>query len=160
MKKLSKIKLENLSAIAKTLLIPLYFRAAESQRKYPLVDDRLALELIRQIDYDFSRFAANDLMQTTVMLRVREFDHLVQKFLDRQPHGTVINLGCGLDTRFQRLDNGGVSWYEVDLEEVIALRRQFFQESERYHFISGSVLESDWVDTVMSSTEGPLAFCC
>ena len=92
------------------------------------------------------------------MLRVREFDRVVQEFLKRQPHGTVINIGCGLDTRFQRLDNGGVSWYELDLAEVIALRRQFFKESERYRFISGSVLESDWVNSLMPSSEGPPLF--
>lgn len=64
-----KIKPANLSAIAKTLLVPLYFRAVESQRQDPLVADPLALELVKQIDYDFPRFAANDLIQATVMLK-------------------------------------------------------------------------------------------
>ncbi len=155
---MSKVKPDKLSALAKTLLVPLYFRAVESQRQHPLVADRLALELVEQIDYEFPRFAADDPMQATVMLRVREFDRLIQQFLNWQPQGTVINIGCGLDTRFQRLDNGGIRWFELDLAEVIALRRQFFQESERYRFISSSVLECDWMDTVLSSSEGPWFF--
>ncbi len=144
--------------MAETLLVPLYYRAVETQREHPLVEDRLAVELVEQLDYDFPRFAAKDPVQATVMLRVREFDRLTQRFLDRQPRGTVVNIGCGLDTRFQRLDNGEVRWYELDLAEVIALRRKFFQETERYRFISGSVLECDWMNAVLSATQGPWFF--
>ena len=44
----------NLSGVAETLLITLYFRAVESQRPDALVRDEQAVELISQLDYDFS----------------------------------------------------------------------------------------------------------
>jgi O-methyltransferase involved in polyketide biosynthesis len=65
----------------------------------------------------------------------------VQHFLDIHPKAVIVNLGAGLCTRYFRVDNGEVHWYEVDFPEVIALRRQFFEESERYYCISQSMLD-------------------
>ena len=44
-----------LSGVAETLLIPLYFRAQETQRPDVLVKDEQAAALVKQLDYDFSR---------------------------------------------------------------------------------------------------------
>jgi O-methyltransferase involved in polyketide biosynthesis len=38
------------------------------------------------------------------------------------PKGTVINLGAGLDDTFSRVDNGRVSWYNLDLPDASACR--------------------------------------
>ena len=46
--------IRDLSAVSQTLLIPLYYRAMESQRPDALVRDPKAVELIGQLDYDFS----------------------------------------------------------------------------------------------------------
>jgi O-methyltransferase involved in polyketide biosynthesis len=53
-----------------------------------------------------------------------EFDRRTQAFLARVPAAVVVHIGCGLDTRFERVDNGQVEWYGLDLPEVIELRRQ------------------------------------
>jgi len=79
-------------------------------------------------------------------LRIRRYDRYVTKFLEREPDGIVVNLGCGLDNRRRRVDNGRVRWYDLDLPEVIALRRQFLAETERMRFIASSVLDFGWLD--------------
>jgi O-methyltransferase involved in polyketide biosynthesis len=38
----------------------------------------------------------------------------------------MVELGTGLNTRFERLDNGRVHWFDLDLPDVMALRRVFF----------------------------------
>jgi O-methyltransferase involved in polyketide biosynthesis len=60
----------------------------------------------------------------------------------------VLQLGCGLDSRFLRLDDGQVIWYDLDMPPVVELRQQFFTESERYHMIDSSVTDLDWVDRI------------
>jgi len=48
-----------------------------------------------------------------VILKGREFDRFAQDFLSRHPDGVVVHIGCGLDTRFERVDNGrvdGMTW--------------------------------------------------
>lgn len=62
----------------------------------------------------------------------------------------MVQLGCGLDSRFWRVDDGRVSWYDLDMPPVVKLRRQFFTGSERYHLIAASVTDMEWMDTVTS----------
>ena len=85
--------------------------------------------------------------QLLVMIAVRTkvFDDCVRSFLDKAPNGIIVNIGCGLDTRFTRLDNGICEWYDLDFPEVITIRKRFFQETARYHFIPSSVLDFNWI---------------
>jgi O-methyltransferase involved in polyketide biosynthesis len=61
----------------------------------------------------------------------------------------VVHIGCGLDSRFEHVDNGRVEWYDLDLPDVIGLRRKFIgDEGERYHLLGCSVLEDAWLEAV------------
>ncbi|HSM75049.1 MAG TPA: class I SAM-dependent methyltransferase [Desulfobacterales bacterium] len=134
--------------MSETLLIPLYFRALESRRSDPMVRDPLADTMVGRIDYDFSRFGPPDLTCTATLMRIREFDRLTSAFLEKHPGSCVVNIGCGLDTRFFRMDNGHVLWFDLDFPDVIAFRRQFLKETARCRFIPGSALDSAWCDAL------------
>jgi O-methyltransferase involved in polyketide biosynthesis len=58
---------------------------------------------------------------------------------------TIVNIGCGLDTTFGRIDNGRLFWYDLDLPDVISLRRKLIPEHERQTFIDNSFLSKDWL---------------
>lgn len=77
--------------------------------------------------------------QLGVSLNPKVLDRAVATFIESKPRGTIINLGAGLDNRFFRLDNGYITWYDVDVPEVIELRQTFFEENERYKLIAGSM---------------------
>jgi O-methyltransferase involved in polyketide biosynthesis len=117
-----KIKLQSQNIVAETLLIALYARALKAQYPVPLVRDDKAVALVEQIDYDFSRFKLRGHDQATIIMRLREFDRRAQDFLARHTQAVVVRIGCGLDTRFERVDNGQVEWYDLDLPEAIGLR--------------------------------------
>jgi O-methyltransferase involved in polyketide biosynthesis len=70
----------------------------------------------------------------------------------------VVNLGCGLDTRFERVDNGKARWLEVDLPEVIDLRRKLLHENSRRRFLGCSVTDRSWLDALDGGTDGPALF--
>jgi O-methyltransferase involved in polyketide biosynthesis len=57
-------------------------------------------------------------------------------------------LGAGLDTRFFRVDDGRVRWYELDLPQSIALRRRFLQDSPRHTMLAASALDFGWMDDI------------
>ncbi len=138
----------NLKAVSRTLLIPLYFRAIESQRPDALVRDRRAVELVNQLDCDLSIVQKLMGEQVNYLLRMREFDRLANAFLREHPDGVIVDLGCGLDTRFERVDNGQVDWFGLDLPEVITLRKELLEETPRSHFIACSVLDFSWMDAL------------
>jgi O-methyltransferase involved in polyketide biosynthesis len=98
-------------------------------------------------------------MQVAIILRSREFDRHARDFLARHPEAVVVHIGCGLDTRFERVDNGRVEWYDLDLPDVIELRRKLIGgEGERYHLLACSVLDSAWLDTVSAHRQRPYLF--
>ncbi len=140
--------IRDLNAVSQTLLIPLYFRAMESQRTDALVRDPKAVELIDQLECDLSGVQKLKNEQVHYLLRRREFDRLARAFLAEHPAGVIVDLGCGLDTRFERIDNGLVDWFGLDLPEVIVLRKELLEETPRSHFIGCSVLDFSWMEAL------------
>jgi O-methyltransferase involved in polyketide biosynthesis len=147
------------SDVAETLLIPLYVRAEESQRPDAMLKDERAEALIRQLNYDPARFKLHGHDRVAIILRLREFDRHAHDFLARHPDAVVVHIGCGLDTRFERVDNGRVEWYDLDLPEVIALRQKLIAaESGRYHHLAGSIFDDQWIQTVSGHGPRPVLF--
>src|SRR5512136_2745296 len=150
--------IRNLNAVSQTLMIPLYFRAIESQRPDALVRDPRAVELVGQLDVDLSGVQKLKDEQVNYLLRMREFDRQARAFLAEHPTGVIVDLGCGLDTRFERIDNGQVTWYGLDLPEVIALRKELLNETPRSHFIGCSVLDFSWMDALSDQVNKAFLF--
>lgn len=154
----AKLTLPSADPVSATLLIPLWARALEQDEPQPLVRDPRARAMIDRIDYDWRRIrlSRGDLVQMVV--RLREFDRFVRDFLGRHPAATVVHLGCGLDARFQRVDNGQVRWFDLDLPDVIALRRELLPESDRDRYLACSAFEPGWMDEVNVREGGHLLF--
>lgn len=146
----------DLGPVQQTLLMPLLGRALETRKPRGLIRDPRAVEIVDQLDYDFDRWrGARSLVGAS--LRTRMFDEEVREFLDEHPEGTVVEIGCGLNTRFERLDNGRAYWFELDLPDSMALRRRFFEDGPRRTMLEASVLDTDWHDVVARSG-GPWCF--
>jgi O-methyltransferase involved in polyketide biosynthesis len=128
-----------------TLLIPLYTKA---QPDNPLFFDLTAQDILKRVDYDFKGLRVPYKTVILVCQRAKKLDAVTRTFLAENPGGVVLHLGCGLDGRFWRVDDGKVSWYDLDMPPVVALRKQFYPENERYHMIAASVIDLAWVDTV------------
>ncbi|MBN1873536.1 MAG: class I SAM-dependent methyltransferase [Anaerolineae bacterium] len=154
----NRIRPEALSSVSETMLMTLYMHALESRRPDALIRDPYAERLVGQIDYDFSHFKIDDDDQAGACVRLRQFDRFVRTFLDVHPDGVVVHIGCGLDTRFDRVDNGQVMWYDLDMPPVIELRRQLLAETARYTMIASSALDLAWLDLVRTQNNRPFFF--
>jgi len=114
------------------------------------VEDPKAVEIVDSIDWDFGRFGQWRRV-VGCCLRTAFFDVWVREFLRRSPEGTVVEIGAGLNTRFERLDNGRVHWFDLDLRDMVELRHKFFRDSDRRTTLAASVLDSDWIAAVRRS---------
>jgi O-methyltransferase involved in polyketide biosynthesis len=140
----------NLGDVQKTLFLPLWGRAEESRKRKPLLVDETAIRIIAQVDFDFSQITQNidELTQIAWVKRSLCCDRVVKEFLERYPEGTIVNIGCGLDTTFERTDNGKLKWYDLDLPDVIDLRSNFVKENARRRFVAASFLDNEWLEAI------------
>jgi len=81
------------------------------------------------------------------------FDAAVKKLLQKYSGAVCVNIGCGLDDRFTRVDNGQVRWYNVDLPDSIEMRKTFFRETEREYTFAADILGPDWTDRIPKNDE-------
>jgi O-methyltransferase involved in polyketide biosynthesis len=139
-----------------SLLVPLYGRALDTRRKRPILNDHKAVEMVESIDWDFARFNQTRRV-VACTLRTARYDEWAREFLSRHPAGTVVEIGAGLNTRFERLDNGTLHWFDLDLPDVVELRRRFFTDSERRVTLAASVVDPGWMAAVHQSP-GPYCF--
>ena len=139
-----------LGSVQKTLLLPLWGRAIETQNKKPLLIDNKAVSIINSISYDFTAISKNinKLVQVGWVARSIFFDKKIKAFIDLYPEATIVNIGCGLDTTFDRVDNGKIQWFDLDLPDTIELRKKYISESDRRQFISKSVFDKSWYDKI------------
>ncbi len=133
----------------KVLLAPLWVKAKESLREDSIINDPKAAEILSTLDYHPSDFRSSWLTQLGVSVRTMLFDNAVRDFTKRHPFPIIVNLGAGLDTRFVRLKKEKIGhWYDLDLPQIIKLRNSFFEEGPNNSFLSGSVLNTNWIDAI------------
>jgi O-methyltransferase involved in polyketide biosynthesis len=138
-----------LQGIPETLLISTRARYLETKRANGIISDPKTIEILDAIDYDFSgKNEVSKGSQVGTAIRTEILDEQTKLFLGKKPDAVVVNLGCGLDTRFHRLDNGTINWFDLDVPETIELRKNFFKETDRYHFIAKSIFDFSWMEHI------------
>lgn len=158
-----------LSDVETTGLLTLYCHALESQSLNPILKDDKAVEIAQQLtpllagskDKLLRRLAANKVDQRLVVhiaLRARQYDQYAKNFLDQNPEGIIVNIGCGIEPRFFRIDNGKTILFDIDLPEVIRFKKKILGESERYRMIAASVFDYQWMDEVAQCGSRPVMF--
>ena len=141
----------DLSSVSETMLVPLYARAIESKKKNPDFVDNTALKVMDNLDYDFKkRFkdSTNKMNFWGCSARTVILDREANKYIKEHPSSTVVNLACGLDDRFSRVDNSRIKWYNVDFEDIINLREKLIDKNDRVVNIASSALDFAWMDRV------------
>lgn len=142
-----------LTGTQQTALATLYARAQESSTANSILGDSAAIAAVDQLNYDFSRLRTSRRDQKTTAVRAKAYDGWARRFLAAEPTGVILNLGCGLDTRVYRVDPPATaSWYDIDLPDVVALRRRLFPGRVGLHTIAGSVTDPDVLGSIPANT--------
>ena len=141
-------QLDFMNHVSKTLLIPLYMRALENRKEKPLLRDSLADRIISNISYDFSLLEQDSKSGFCCVARARYYDDCVRRSAAVHDRVVVVNVGCGLDTRFHRLqDLGNTLFYELDLPDVLELREQLIPENVGNH-VPVSMFDASWMEQI------------
>lgn len=136
-----------MDAVNKTLYIPLYGKALVSGQGL-FLRDPVAQRIWSEEGFSLRGKSASKWLAYYMGIRAAVFDDWVRGQLDREPEAVVIHIGCGLDSRAQRVGTGGHKWYDLDFPEVIRERRRYFSETEDYRMLSGNAMEPDWLESI------------
>ncbi len=136
---------------SKTLYIPLYGKAMMSREGF--FEDKTAEAIAESCGCDFSDVDKSEKLAIFLAMRAMQYDQMVEKFIEKCPECIVLHIGCGLDSRCNRIKLGAKRWYDVDFPEVIELRKKHFQENDVYRMIPSSVTDFHWLDEVKYNGE-------
>jgi methyltransferase (TIGR00027 family) len=158
-----------LPEVAKTGLLTFYCHVIESQNPNPILLDEKAVEISRQLNPVIENSSSKLLRKLAqgkvskelvvhITLRAKKYDEYVISFLKENPDGILVNIGCGMDSRLHRIDNGRMTCFDLDLPEMIEFKKRFYEETDRYHFIAASVFDYAWMDQVEKIGKRPVLF--
>ncbi|MBR3765186.1 MAG: class I SAM-dependent methyltransferase [Clostridia bacterium] len=125
-----------------TLFIPLYGKAMMSREGF--LADETAEKIVSEVDFDFAKVDRSRKLAIYMAMRAALYDGYVRDFAAEHPDGLILQLGVGLDSRVRRVPVSN-PWYDLDFPEVIALRRTYFPEDDRYHLIGAPALPVTWL---------------
>jgi O-methyltransferase involved in polyketide biosynthesis len=127
-----------------TLLIPLYAKAQDN----PLFVDPKARQILEAVEYDFEQLNVPQKTEVTLRIRAKKLDAYASEFITAHPNALILHLGCGLDSRCLRVPRQETLWIDLDMPDVIDLRKKFYPETDNYRMIGSSVTDLAWVDLV------------
>ncbi|MGK2865671.1 MAG: class I SAM-dependent methyltransferase [Mycobacterium sp.] len=149
---LSGIDGTSLEGVSATTLWTLHNRGTEAKRSDGVIRDPWAVTLFDAIHYDYRKFGKPNQSHA---LRARAFDAAAIDYLKAHPKASVVALAEGLQTSFWRLARAGVAdeltWYSIDLEPVMDLRRRLLPRNDRIVELGQSALDRSWMDQVDTS---------
>lgn len=135
-----------LPGVSKTAILTLRARADEHLREDRVFADPLAHAWFQQLEWpaELDEWYA-DGAQTNLALRVDDIDHILRRFAEDHPVRSVVELGCGLSSRPDRLAGLGATWTGVDLPEVIEQRERWSAPGRN---VAASVLDDRWMQAL------------
>lgn len=133
--------------ISKTLFISLYFRALDALDKNSFLKDELALKIIKDMDFNDEKLKKARFSRSGTILRAKYFDDEAKKFISKNPNCVVVNMACGLDTRTLRIYSEDVNFFDIDLAEVIKIRKNFIKDKS--NLISADILKGEFLEFLL-----------
>jgi methyltransferase (TIGR00027 family) len=147
-----------LTDVSKTAIATLRSHVLESQKDRPIINDPMArycLDKLASLASEDERALLFDrklssALTSHIAIRARKYDSTANDFISQNSSSTVVNLGCGFDTRYWRIDNEKCEYIELDLPEIVELKKGILRDHLGYELIGCSVLDHSWIDRVTS----------
>ena len=153
----------NIPDVSRTAILSLICRVLESEKKEPIIKDPMAVLCLEKLMSEASEEEKVWILKRRKMyegkgsaeieantLRQKYFDEVANQFISNHPACTVISIGCGFDTRFWRIEKANCTYVEVDLPELIELKKALLKDHLTYELIGCSVLDPSWINKVTS----------
>ena len=153
--------MENMTTSEDLLFFPVIGRIYTTERFPAILRDEKALSLKSRLPAHLrDRKLQNQYAALAGAVRSAEFDRFIRSFLKQNPDGIVVQLGCGLETTFDRCDNGSARWVEVDTAESMKIRKTVLREGPRERYFEGDPLSPAWMAEIrVREPQTPVLVC-
>jgi len=133
--------------VNKTLYIPLYGKAFVS-KKGIILHDAKAEEIWSKEGFTLKGKAKSKWLAYYMGMRSAVFDNWLKIQMEKEKEAVILHIGCGMDSRIERIGTQWHQWYDVDFPEVIKERKRYYQETEEYHMMESDARENAWIETL------------
>ena len=138
----------DITGVSETMLQTLYARAKETNSQNAKIKDDIAVHIVENIDYDFSKADKDSAMSSGVIARTIVLDRMVEQYLNVHTNAVVVNIACGLDTRCYRMKGKYLRWYNLDLPQTMKIREQFLTETGPIYQIAKSAMDDSYIHDI------------
>lgn len=136
-----------MNEVNKTLFIPLYGKAYVTQKGI-LLKDTKAVEIWDAEGFPLKGKSKSKWLAYYMAMRAAVFDRWTEGKIREMPEAVVLHIGCGLDSRCQRVCHENTQWYDVDFPDVISQRQKYFRETANYRMICGNACKKEWLEQI------------
>ncbi len=133
--------------VNKTLYIPLYGKAYVSKKRIILHDPK-AEEIWAAEGFPLKGKSRSKWLAYYMGMRSAVFDRWVKQAMAADPSAVVVHIGCGMDSRCERVGNREQLWIDVDFPDVIHERKRYYRESESYKMHGADIRSDRWLESV------------
>lgn len=134
----------SMNSVNKTLYIPLYGKSYVS-KKGIILEDKKAEEIWEISGFPLKGKSKSKWLAYYMGMRSKVFDKWLEEQMEQDKDAVILHIGCGMDSRIERVGTKGQGWYDVDFPDVIAERRQFYKETDTYHMVESDARENAWI---------------
>ncbi|MGN0071775.1 MAG: class I SAM-dependent methyltransferase [Atopobiaceae bacterium] len=139
---------QRFDGVPNTLFIPLWARIEASKRFPEFLFDSRALELEPALTGHALAGTTSEFNLLSSAARAHVMDTMAEEFCAAHGPSSIIILGCGLDTASSRIETENSTFFELDLPDVIAYRRQVLGQAPNEHLIACDLFDTAWTDEV------------
>ncbi|HKJ78124.1 MAG TPA: class I SAM-dependent methyltransferase [Prolixibacteraceae bacterium] len=155
--------------VAQTAFLTLQCHALDARSNHPILNDVESTEILEALKEktglsDFGSSRIKKSLINHIALRARQYDLFAKCFIEKFPDAAVVNIGCGLDNRFKRIDNGKIHFYDLDFPDIISIKEKIIPPTSRYRQFAQSVFDFEWIkeidrEHVFLLAEGVFMYC-
>lgn len=133
-----------MNEINKTLYIPLYGKATVS-KKGIILNDTKAEEIWEKEGFELRGKSKSKWLTYYMAMRAKVFDDWTKAQLQTYSNAIVLHIGCGMDSRIERISNINNLWYDIDFPQVIEERKKYYNESNNYKMFCADASKTEWL---------------
>ena len=133
--------------VNKTLYISLYGKAYVS-KKHIILHDKKAELIWEKEGFELKGKSKSKWLAYYMAMRSAFYDEWAEKEIRKNPEAIVLHIGCGLDSRIERISAKCKCWFDIDFPEVIEERRKYFEVADGYQMLAADMRLDYWKDSV------------
>ena len=133
--------------VNKTLYIPLYGKSYVS-KKGIILHDAMAENIWDREEVKLKGKSKSKWLAYYMAMRSAIYDEWLKRELASNSNAIVLHIGCGMDSRIERVGVYNIHWFDIDFPDVIEERRKYFKENDFYHMLSADMRTAHWKNSV------------